>query len=104
VLAPARVLPIAPLCSYKVFVTADGNYNPAFCRGGTINVVAWRSYVPLGINVMSLGRGATLTDIKSAMCRDMAKSDHATNVEEEYAYELSAAYYGWAFLPEPSCR
>jgi hypothetical protein len=104
VLTPAKVLPIAPLCSYKVYVTADGNYNPTFCRSGTINVVAWRAYVPLGVNVMSLGRGATLNAIQSAMCRDMAKSNHATLQEEQYAYELSAAYYGWTFLPEPSCR
>jgi hypothetical protein len=104
VLAPAKVLPLAALCSYKVYVTADGNYNPTFCRGGAINVVAWRAYAPLGVNVMSLGRGATRQVIQSAMCRDMAKTDHATLPEEQYAYELSAAYYGWTFLPEPSCR
>jgi hypothetical protein len=102
VLSPAKGLPIAALCSYKLTTTADGNFRPTFCRGGAINVLAWRSYVPLGVNVMSLGRTATLKDVQAALCRDMRKSDHATAPEEVSAYSLAAAYYGWSFGTDPT--
>jgi hypothetical protein len=103
VLAPARVLPAAALCSFETQATADGNVTPIFCRGGAINVPAWIFYAPISSNVMSLGRGATRASVTAAMCLDM-KNFHATFPEEGYAYELSAAYYGWAFSPEPDCR
>src|SRR6266853_510821 len=100
VLAPAKVLPLAALCSYKLLTTADGNYRPLFCRSGAINVLAWRGYIPISSNVMSLGRSTTLSAIKTAMCQD-AKFLHATKPEEEYAYDLSTAYYGWRFGTAP---
>jgi hypothetical protein len=102
VLAPAKVLPIAHLCSYKLTTTADGNFTPTFCRGGAINVLAWRSYAALGVNVMSLGRTATLKDVQTALCRDLNKSNHATRPEEISAYSLAAAYYGWSFGTDPT--
>ena len=103
VLAPAKVLPAAALCSYETQATADGNVTPIFCRGGAINVQAWTFYAPISSNVMALGRGATRTAVTAAMCLDM-KNFHATLDEEGYAYEISAAYYGWTFSPEPDCR
>jgi hypothetical protein len=103
ILAPAKMLPVAALCSYKLTATADGNYTPLFCRGGALNVLAWRAYVQIGPNVMSLGRSATLQAVSTAMCLDMTRF-HATLPEEGYAYEISAAYYAWKFSPEPSCR
>src|ERR1700694_5962840 len=102
-LAPGKVLPIAALCSYKLLATADGNVIPTFCRAGAINALAWRWYVPVSPNVMSLGPGATSQAVTAAMCGD-GKNYHATLVEEQYAYELSATYYGWKFATEPSCR
>ena len=103
VLAPAKVLPIAPLCSYKLTATADGNFTPTLCRGGAINVLAWRKYVSISSNLLSAGRSATFAALHTATCRDMA-AYHATFVEEEYAYEMAAAYYGWNFVLEPNCR
>jgi hypothetical protein len=103
VLAPATVLPAAALCSYDLEETADGNVRPIFCRGGAINVLAWTFYTQVSSNVMSLGGGSTLTAVKAAMCSDMSDF-HATLPEEHYAYEISAAYYGWSFSPEPDCR
>jgi hypothetical protein len=101
VLAPAKELPLVALCSYKVITTADGNYQPLFCRSGAINVVAWKGYVQIGPNVMSLNRSSTLLEIERAMCRD-AKYLHATKPEAGYAYEISAAYHGWKFGAEIS--
>ena len=102
VLAPAKGLPIAHLCSYKLTTTADGNFTPTFCRGGAINVLAWRAYAPLGVNVMSLDRTATIKDVQTALCRDLNKSNHATRPEEINAYSLAAAYYGWSFGTDPT--
>jgi hypothetical protein len=101
VLAPAKVLPVAALCSYKLTATADGNFTPLFCRSGALNVLAWRSYVLISPNLMSLGRSATLEEIRTAMCLD-GKDTHATKPEEGYGYEISAAYYGWKFATDPA--
>jgi hypothetical protein len=94
------MLPIARLCQLRLTTTADGNYTPTLCRGGAINVLAWRAYVGIAPSVMSLSRSATLLDVEQAMCRD-GKSRHDTNPELEYAYRLSAAYYGWKFGVAP---
>jgi hypothetical protein len=102
VLAPAKVLPVAVLCMYELTHSADGNVFPQFCRGGAVNVLAWRFYVPISSGVMSLGRGATLQDIQAALCRDESRF-HATAVEEIYAYELSSAYYGWHLPVQLGC-
>jgi hypothetical protein len=98
--APATVLPIARLCQYRVTYTADGNFLPVLCRGGAINVLAWRIYVRIGPHVMSLNRSATLLEVEKAMCRD-GKLLHATLPEREYAYDMSSAYYGWKFGAAP---
>jgi hypothetical protein len=100
VLAPATVLPIARLCQLRLTTTADGNYTPTLCRGAAINVLAWRAYVGIAPSVMSLSRSATMVEVEQAMCRD-GKSRHDTNPELEYAYGLSAAYYGWKFGDAP---
>jgi hypothetical protein len=100
VLAPAKVLPVGGLCSQTLLHTTDGNVRPQFCRSGAVNVLAWRFYVPISSNVMSLGRSATLQNVKAAFCRD-GSSYRPTVVEETYAYELSAAYYGWHFATDP---
>jgi hypothetical protein len=52
---------------------------------------------------MSLGRNAGFQAVHDATCRDM-RIYHATFEEEKYAYEISAAYYGWTFATEPNCR
>ena len=103
VLAPAKVLPTARLCQYRLTYTADGNFIPLFCRGGALNVLAWRAYVQIGPNVMSLSRSATLIQVETAMCRD-GKLLHATAPEKEYAYDISSAYYGWKFGDAPIKR
>ncbi|HEY8808405.1 MAG TPA: hypothetical protein VIM28_00160 [Solirubrobacterales bacterium] len=96
VLAPATTLPIARLCQYRLTYTADGNFWPTLCGGGAINVLAWRAYVQIGVHVMSLNRSSTLLQVETAMCRD-GKFLHATKPESDYAFQISAAYYGWKF-------
>jgi hypothetical protein len=103
VLAPAKAMPAVDLCSADLVQTANGNVYPLLCQGGAVNVPAWKFYVQVSSNVLSLGRDATLDQVRAALCADQSQY-HATYVEESSAYELAAAYYGWNFTPEPNCR
>jgi hypothetical protein len=103
VLAPAKVMPAVDLCSADLVHTANGNVYPLLCQGGAVNMPAWKFYVQVSSNVLSLGRDATLDQVHTALCADQSQY-HATYVEESSAYELAAAYYGWSFTPEPNCR
>lgn len=101
VLAPAAVTALVDLCSQQLEPLQNGNVYPRFCRSGAVNELAWKWYVPLGSNVMSLGRASTVQEVESAICADQA-GHHATKVEESYVYELAAAYYGWHFATDPT--
>jgi hypothetical protein len=96
-------MPAVDLCSADLVYTANGNVYPRLCQGGSVNVPAWRFYVPISSNLMSLGRDATADQVHTAMCSDQSEY-HATYVEESSAYELAAAYFGWSFASEPNCR
>jgi hypothetical protein len=98
VLSPARELPAVPLCSVAPVRTANGNVWPLFCRGGAINVQAWRFYAGLTPSVLAAGSKATSSEAYAALCRDA----YVTNVEREYGFELAAAYYGWKFSLDPT--
>jgi hypothetical protein len=90
------VLPAVSLCSASLQLYQDGNAGPLFCRSGAIIVDAWTYFAPADPHVLSVGRGATLTAVESAICADGA-INHATNPMEESGYQLAAAYYGWNF-------
>src|SRR4029077_1210181 len=90
------------LCSYETQATDDGNVTAIFCRGGAINVQAWSLHAQASSTARPVGGGATRAAVSAAMCLDET-TVHATFPEEGYAYEISAAYYGWSFSPEPSC-
>jgi hypothetical protein len=94
VLAPATVLPYAPLCSAPIREYQDGNAGPLFCLSGAIDVLAWRFFTQLNPLVMSLGRQVTLAQIQAAICADVGRG-HVTIPEEDSAYSLAAGYYGW---------
>jgi hypothetical protein len=85
---------VVSLCSSPVQRYQDGNAGPLFCLSGAIVVDAWTYFAPADPHVLSVGRGATLTAVESAICADGA-IDHATSVMELSGYQLAAAYYGW---------
>lgn len=60
-------------------------------------MLAWDAFAPLGTNVMSLGRAASLKQAEHATCVDMAV-DHATAPEAISAATLAGLYYGWVFV------
>jgi hypothetical protein len=96
VLPPANVLPAGSLCSAAIQLYQDGNAGPLFCRGGAIIVEAWTHFASTDPQVLSVGRGATLTAVESAICAD-GLINHATYPIEQSVYQLAAAYYGWNF-------
>ncbi len=96
VLPPASVLPAGSLCSAPLQRYADGNAGPLFCVGGAIVVDTWTYFAPVDPHVLSVGRGATLTAVESAICADGA-INHATYPMEQSGYQLAAAYYGCTF-------
>ena len=94
VLPPATVLPVVELCSAPVQVYQNGNAGPLYCFGGEINVLTWKFFVDhLNPKVMALGPNVNLKEIRAALCADLAQ--HITLPEEDTAFFLGAAYYGW---------
>lgn len=94
VLPPATVLPVVDLCSSPVQVFQNGNAGPLSCEGGALDVLTWKFFVDnLNPKVMSLGPTATLTEIQAALCADLGQ--HITLPQEDSAFFLAAAYYGW---------
>jgi hypothetical protein len=94
ILPPASVLPVGALCSAPIQLYQDGNVGPLFCRSGAIIVAAWNHFASADPQVLSVGRGPTLTAVESAICAD-GVTNHATYPIEQSVYQLAAAYYGW---------
>ena len=94
VLPPASVLPVGSLCSAPIQLYQDGNVGPLFCRSGAIIVEAWAHFASADPQVLSVGRGATLTAVESAVCAD-GVINHATYPIEQSVYQIATAYYGW---------
>ncbi len=101
-LPPATELPLAGLCSDPGLNTADGNFQPLFCRDGSINVVAWRFYAPITPNLLAAGRAATAGQVSAAIRAD--GKYHPTAPEDLSAYDLASAYYGWTFPHSVVCE
>jgi hypothetical protein len=106
VLPPATDFPVANLCSTPLQYTANGNATPLFCRGGELNVLAWKFYASVSPSILGLGLNPTAGQVQAALCDDFNHS-HATKVEEQNGFALATAYYGWTFniTPDPAtCR
>jgi len=93
ILAPATVRPHVGECHETLAFGNDGAAGPLFCRHGQINANAWAFYAKMDgprAPILSLGRNATLTEIKLAVCTPEPGSNPMA--ADEYA--LSKAYYG----------
>jgi len=91
---------VARLCTTRTIYTADGNVQPALCRGGAVNVLAWRFYATVSPTMLAAGRGATRADVEAAVCRD-AKTIRVTQPELDWCFVVAATYYGWSFSFDP---
>jgi hypothetical protein len=95
VLAPAKVMPAAMLCTTPIEKYQDGNAGPLFCHGGAINVAAWQYFAQIDDHILALGPNPTVDQVKAAIRGDFG--NHTTNVIEGSGYELARAYYNWTF-------
>jgi hypothetical protein len=101
VLPPATERPVGQLCSTPIQVFANGNAGPLLCRGGEVNVQAWRHYADVSNTVLGLGQNPTQGQVEGALCADM-RLNHATAPIERSGYQLAKAYYGWSFVTDPT--
>ena len=100
-LPPATERPVGQLCSAPIQVKADGNAAPLLCRGGEVNVIAWRHYADVSNTVLGLGQNPTQGQVEGALCADI-RLNHATPPIETSGYLLAKAYYGWSFPTDPT--
>jgi hypothetical protein len=97
-LSPAPNPPLGIACSHSLFHDADGNVTPLLCSMNRFNVLAWRWYARNSpVPVLALARGATLTDVERALCRNQS-STSPMRISE---YTLASAYNEWHFSKNP---
>jgi hypothetical protein len=107
VLSPATVPSKVAECSTPITFASNGNSGPITCANGGLNITEWNALAALEATVMSLGYGATVTQIQPALCADANASDSDANTKngsivEATVYQISALYYGWNFSTNPA--
>lgn len=101
ILPPATERPIGQLCSAPIQTATNGNAAPLLCRGGEVNVQAWRHYAEVSNTVLGLGQNPTQGQVEGALCADI-RMNHATASIESSGYQLAKAYYAWSFQTDPT--
>jgi hypothetical protein len=101
ILPPASERPLGQLCTAPIQTTANGNATPLLCRGGELNVQAWRHYKDVSNTVLGLGQNPTQGQVEGALCADI-RLNHATPPIESSGYVLAKAYYSWSFQTDPT--
>jgi hypothetical protein len=101
ILPPATERPLGQLCTAALQVYANGNAGPLLCRGGEVNVQAWRHYKDVSNTVLGLGQNPTQGQVEGSLCADI-RLNHATPSIESNGYVLAKAYYSWSFPTDPT--
>ena len=102
VLPPARTASVAEECS----VTFNpATLQPLFCGDGRLNAAAWswianrhRHRHGWSDSTLAVGRGASLSAVRSAVCNDVRHDGMPVAVAAE---QVAAVYYDWSFLDSP---
>ncbi|HUD05881.1 MAG TPA: hypothetical protein VMR18_03150 [Candidatus Saccharimonadales bacterium] len=107
ILSPATVPSKTPECSQTLTYQSNGNSEPVKCANGYLNTLEWNALAALEPKVMTLGYGATESQVQTDLCSDASDSDSdantgSSNVIEDTTYQISALYYGWNFSSDPS--
>lgn len=107
ILSPATVPSKIAECSQPLTYASNGNPEPLSCAGGGLNILEWQALAALEPKVMTLGYGASASQVQSAVCTDATDSNsdantNYSNVIEETTYQISALYYGWNFPSNPA--
>jgi len=93
--AVVAVAPSASATSCGISTAADGTVGPITCTGGKANSAVRAALAKESPRVMALGKGATLAQVKAAVCADLTKS-HATNPMVSGALAWQTANYRWS--------
>jgi hypothetical protein len=107
VLSPATVASKVAECQQAITYASSGSPSPLQCSNGYINVTAWQALSALEPTVMSLGYGASESQVQTAICADANAADEdssasTSNAIEGSVYQISKLYYGWNFGSDPS--
>jgi len=89
------VAPAASAASCGITTAADGSVGPITCKGGSANMAVRNKLRKQSPRVMALGKKASLTQVKTAVCGDMTRAK-AGNATVNGAVQWQTAYYGWA--------
>jgi hypothetical protein len=100
VLAPATTAPVVDECSLPITTAADGNVSPLTCLDGGVNVLAWNQLASDHPVLMTLGPGATPTQVEQAACTDLSQNTRTIPITVS-TEEIAAVYYGWKFPSDP---
>ena len=100
ILKPASVPSKTAECSQTVTFSSDGDSGPVSCSNGDLNVLEWQALSALEPKVLTLGYGASESEVESTLCSDV--SANISNVLETTSYQIAALYYGWNFSSDPS--
>jgi hypothetical protein len=102
VLSPATVAPKVAECSQPLTYYTNGTSGPIQCSNGDLNVSEWDSLSALELKVMTLGYGASESQVESTICSDL--NTNAGTLIEQTAYQISALYYGWSYGSAPTAE
>lgn len=100
VLSPATVAPKVAECSDALTYYTNGTSGPIQCSNGDLNAQEWDALSALELKVMTLGYGASESQVESTICSDL--NTNAGTLIEQSAYQISALYYGWAYGSAPT--
>ena len=89
------VAPTASAASCGIKTAADGSVGPITCKGGSANMAVRNKLRKQSPSVMALGKKASLTQVKAAVCADITKAK-ADNPTVSEAMQWQTAYYDWA--------
>jgi len=92
ILAPATTPSSVGICTQQMSFGVDGNANPILCSDGAVNTIAWSYFDQMYPDILALGAYATEAQVQQAVGQ-MAPPIP----DEEGAYCLAKAYYGWQF-------
>lgn len=92
VLSPATTPSAVGVCLEQMQFGADGSASPLLCSNGAVNSAAWNYFQSMYPNLFALGEYATQSQVADAVSGMTSPIP-----DEEDAYCLAKAYYGWQF-------
>lgn len=100
ILFPAPSPPTIDECSAPITFPSGGGYPSPTCSNGDLNVQAWSFFAGAGATPLVLGLGAhpSMSEIKTAACKDLtAPGSYDQPALELQRETIADIYYGWGY-------